>query len=98
MRTRKGLAAGAAMACALVAASCGGGETGEAPEAGIDANRMLETPGNDASALESAIGPPEAAPLPPGANPIEPADAPDGGEDEGGDTGGNTLDSDVAGM
>lgn len=86
------LTAGAALALA----ACG--SDGEADNAAntVDSNLMFEEPANDQSALESAYNATE--PLPPAvdANAADDIDA--AGETEGGDTGGNTLESNVAGM
>ena len=94
-------------AAASLAAGCGGGDSAEDSNgAALDANVMLEQPANDASAMESAYNAAE-----PAADSPEPANAADAdeadeaagptgpaGETSGGDTGGNTLDSNVAAM
>ena len=85
---------------ALSMAACGddGGEA--ANEAGanmIDSNAMLAEPANDASAMESAANATEPAPV---ANAAEPGNDATGvlGETSGGDTGGNTVESNVSAM
>lgn len=87
-----------ALGAALLAAGCGGGNdaTTEDNATALDANLMLEQPGNDQSAVESA------------ANATEPMPADTGnmttesnavlGDTSGGDTGGNTVDSNITGM
>ena len=79
---------------ALLAAGCGTGDdaANRADANALDANLMLEEPGNDASAMESAV------------NATEPvvANASEGGNDvlgetRGGDTGGNTIESNASG-
>ena len=82
----------------LLAAGCGGGNEAAADNnmTALDANLMLEQPGNDQSAVESA------------ANATEPVPADLGntstdsnavlGDTSGGDTGGNTVDSNISGM
>ncbi len=79
---------------ALFVAACGGGESAvnETVANDVESNLLLDAPGNDASALES-IEPIETAP--PAA---EPVDAQVTGETTAVDSGGNTVDSDVAGM
>jgi hypothetical protein len=83
------LAAGAILALA----ACGG-EPAANTEAGneLDANMTLEEPANDASAME-AVG--NAAETPP---PEENAADDAEGETEGGDTGGNNVESNTVGM
>ena len=89
---------------ASLAAGCGGGGDAEESNAGaLDANAMLEQPANDASAMESAYNAAEpAADSPVPDNAADPDEAPEpsgpAGETSGGDTGGNTLDSNVAAM
>ena len=89
--TRMSIIAGSA----LFVAACGGSETtvnaGAAND--LESNMMLDSPGNDASAMES-VG-----------NIAEPLPTANLGEaetnmadDAGGDTGGETVDSNVAGM
>ncbi len=100
-RTWKKAAKAAMIAgAALALAACGdeGGEANE--EAGAstaDANAMLAGPGNDASAMESAANATEPAPV---ANATEPGNDTTGvlGETSGGDTGGNTVESNVSAM
>lgn len=80
---------------ALFVAACGGGETAvnESAANDLESNLMLDSPGNDASAMESVT------------NVVEPlptanlgAEENVFGETDGGDTGGETVDSNVAGM
>ena len=82
---------------ALLVAGCSRGDNGAENNMAntLDANLMLEQPGNDQSAMESA------------ANASEPvadtnnlsADSNNVlGDTSGGDTGGNTVDSNVSGM
>ena len=91
---RLALIAGAA----LLASACGGGGDAQNESAAnaTDANLMLDQPANDASAMESAVNATEATPY------TVPGNESDGndvlGETEGGDTGGNTIDSNVSGM
>lgn len=79
---------------ALFVAACGGAETAVDENAAndVESNMLLDAPGNDASALES-VAPVDTAP--PVANL---GDDEVLGETSGGDTGGNTVDNDVAGM
>ncbi|MDQ8755476.1 hypothetical protein RCO27_04470 [Sphingosinicella sp. LHD-64] len=81
---------------ALFVAACGGSETtvnaGAAND--LESNLMLDTPGNDASAMESVTNVVEPLPT---AN-VGEADGNVLGETSGGDTGGETVDSNVAGM
>jgi hypothetical protein len=89
---RTALAAGAA----LLVAACGGGDSTDNAANEVDSNLMFEEPANDASALESAYNATE--PLPP-ANDVDAGEDIDAiGETSGGDTAGNTVDSNVAGM
>lgn len=89
--TRFSIVAGSA----LFVASCGGAEAPVAENAAneLESNLILDAPANDASALESVetieAPPPPVANL--GADEVL-------GETTGGDTGGNTVDNDVAGM
>lgn len=78
---------------ALFVAACGGGETAvnESAANDLESNMLLDAPGNDASALES-VAPVEAAPV------VNLGEEEVTGETSGGDTGGNTVDNDVAGM
>ncbi len=82
-----------AAAAVLALAACGG-ETTVNNTAGneLDANVMLEEPANDASALEAAGNAVEAPP--PADNATNEAE----GETEGGDTGGNNVESNTVGM
>ena len=79
------------LAAGLALAGCGGNETATntADLNNLDANAILETPGNDASAMETAVNAPE---------PVATTNAGEAGnstevlgETEGGDTGGNTV-------
>lgn len=83
---------------ALLLAACGDGEQAANDSAAdaLDANMTLESTANDASALETAIPAPEPAPATnmPAANDSEPVL----GDTSGGDTGGNTVESNVSGM
>ena len=83
---RLALAAGAA----LVVAGCGGSE--QAANVGdanaLDANLLLQQPGNDASALESAVNAAEPAV---GDTGNQGTEATDMGNGSGGDTGGNSA-------
>ena len=90
---------GAAGAAALLVAACGGDadDTENAGAEPLNAAEMLSTPANDASALESVAGTPE-----PAAEPVVNEAAgneavPVLGETSGGDTGGNTVESNVSG-
>ena len=82
----------------LFVAGCGGGgeATNGAAVNAMDSNLMIDEPANDADAMESAVNAPELTPV---TNAAEGADA-NGvlGETDGGDTGGNTVDSNVSGM
>ena len=85
---------------ALSMPACGddGGEATEAAGANkIDGNAMLAEPANDASAMESAVNATEPAPV---VNGTEPGNDAGGvlGETSGGDTGGNTVESNVSAM
>ena len=87
--TRLTLVAGAA----LLVAGCGGSESTGNVANDLGSNAIVEEPYNDASALESAANVTEPLPVENATNTVE---AP---ETSGGDTGGNTLQSnDVAGM
>ena len=93
--SRLALAAGAA----LLAAGCGGGNEAAADNnaGALNANLMVEQPGNDQSAMESAANATEPMPADLGN-----ATTDDGnqvlGDTSGGDTGGNTVDSNISGM
>lgn len=86
-----------------LAAGCGGDGAEDSNAGALDANAMLEQPANDASAMESVYNAAE-----PAADSTEPGNAADSdeaaeetgpaGETSGGDTGGNTLDSNAAAM
>lgn len=90
--TRIALAAGTALALA----ACGDGESADNAANAVDSNLMFEEPANDQSALESAYNATEPMPVMDDANAGGDVDA--SGETDGGDTGGNTLESNVAGM
>ena len=83
----------------IALAGCGG-DTEAANEAApnaVDANLMFEEPANDASAMESVANVSEPPPL--DTNVSQPIDDTGAlGETSGGDTGGNTVESNVAGM
>ena len=84
----------------LLAAACGSESDDAANDAGAnvaDSNAMLVEPANDASAMESAVNATEPAPP---ANDSGATNETGGvlGETSGGDTGGNTVDSNVTGM
>ena len=95
--TRSGTAA-IAVGLALAVSACGGSE--EATDAGannmIDANALFEEPANDASAMESVTNVEEPLPEVNAGNASETNEVL--GETSGGDTGGNTVDSNVSGM
>ena len=85
---------------ALLVAACGGDGDEAANEGGanaVDANALMDAPANDASAIESAANASE---------PVLPADMGNQGTDSsdvlgnssGGDTGGNSVESNVSGM
>ena len=82
---------------ALLAAGCSGGNnaTTENNLSATDANMMMEQSGNDQSAMESAANVTE--PTPAEANESS-QDNSVLGDTSGGDTGGNTVDSNVSGM
>jgi len=90
MTSRIAILAGAALALA----ACSGGDTAANNATGneLDQNMMLEEPANDASAMEAVGNATEA--------PAETTNAAEDtmGETDGGDTGGNTVDSNVSGM
>ena len=86
------------LAAGLALAGCGGNETttNAADLNSLDVNAILETPANDASAMESAVNAVE--PVADTTNTGEASNASDVlGESEGGDTGGNTMDSNTSG-
>lgn len=84
-------------ACLFVAGCSGGGDaTNDAAANAMDGNLMIDEPANDASAMESAVNAPE---LMPTTNAGEEVDTNDVlGDTDGGDTGGNTVESNVSGM
>ncbi len=85
---RSAMLAGAA----LIVSACSGGESAPNVADNSADNMLLEEPANDASALESAANASELVPLDNAANVVEaPATS-------GGDTGGNSLESNVTGM
>jgi len=87
--TRLTLAAGAA----LIVAGCSGSESASNAANDLGSNVVLEEPVNDATALESAANVTEPVPV------DNMTDAVEEPQTSGGDTGGNTLQSnDVAGM
>lgn len=82
-----------ALGVALALAACGG-EPASTNAAGneLDVNMTLEEPANDASAMEAAGNAAELpAPTDNAANEVE-------GQDDGGDTGGNNVESNTVGM
>ena len=83
---------------ALIVAACGGDDAAdEAANDSLDSNLMLEQPMNDASAMESAANALE--PAPPADTGNQGTDSTDVlGNTSGGDTGGNTVESNVSGM
>lgn len=86
---------------ALAVAGCGGAsEPAEEADANLtESNMLLEEPANDASAMESAeevTQPVDVIENESGTNTSQPVDPL--GETSGGDTGGNTVDSNVSGM
>ncbi|HWT11437.1 MAG TPA: hypothetical protein VN231_01640 [Allosphingosinicella sp.] len=93
--------AAAIAGAALLAAACGGAGDGAANDAvanALDSDLMLDAPANDASAMESAANAGDPAPVA-ADNGSEETNAADPlGETSGGDTGGNTVDSNVSGM
>jgi hypothetical protein len=82
-----------ALGAALALAACSGEPAANnAAGSELDANMTLEEPANDASAMEAAGNAAELpAPSDNAANEVE-------GEDEGGDTGGNNVESNTVGM
>lgn len=85
------------LGAALVAAGCSGNEeaTNATDTNALDANLMLDQPANDAGAMESAVNATE----PVITNTGEEGNSTDVlGETSGGDTGGNTFDSNISGM
>lgn len=94
--TRVAAIAGAA----LLVTACGGDSDEAANEAAAnatDAGQLLDAPANDASAMEAAMNASE--PAPPAAAGNQGTDSSDVlGNTSGGDTGGNTVESNVSGM
>lgn len=86
--TRLAMLAGAA----LIVTACSGSESASNVTDNAADNMLLEEPANDAGALESAANASEMVPLDNAANTVE---AP---TTSGGDTGGNSLESNVTGM
>ena len=83
-------------ACLFVAGCGGGGEAAnDAAVNAMDSNLMIDEPANDASAMESAVNAPEPMPV---TNAGETDTNDVLGETDGGDTGGNTVESNVSGM
>ena len=84
----------------LALAGCGGNETATntADLNNLDANALLEAPANDATAMEAAVNAVEPVVTTNGAEASNSSDSGDVlGETEGGDTGGNTMDSNSSG-
>lgn len=85
---------------ALLVTACGGGDDEAADQGGAnaaDANMMIDAPANDASALESAAN--AVDPMAPAENGSEGTDSTNVlGNGSGGDTGGDTAESNVSGM
>lgn len=77
---------------ALIVTACSGSESTSNTADNVADNMLLEEPANDASALESAANATEPLPFDNAANLVEaPATS-------GGDTGGNSVESNVTGM
>jgi hypothetical protein len=95
--SRTGIAAIAA-GLALAVSACGDSEqaTDDAANNMIDANALFDEPANDASAMESVTNVEEPLPEIEAGNASETENVL--GETSGGDTGGNTVDSNVSGM
>jgi len=97
--TRSGAAALIA-GLALAVSACGGGsqEANETSDSNmLDSNALFEEPANDASAMESVTNVEEPMPdLSAPGNASETSN--EVRETEGGDTGGNTVESNVSGM
>ena len=85
---RLAIAAGAT----LTVAACGGGESTDNVANDLGSNMILDEPANDASAMEMAVNTVEPLPEDNMANMAEDP------ETSGGDTGGNSLESNVTGM
>ena len=96
MRPAFTLAAIAGAAALLAACGDREAETANNAAEALDANLTLEAPANDASALETAV--PATEPAPVANSPAGNDSAPVLGETSGGDTGGNTVESNVSGM
>jgi hypothetical protein len=85
-------------ACAvLLVSACGGGDRADDVSANTfdDANLILEEPANDQSAVEAAANATDIEPLTNTGNSAEDDNVL--GETSGGDTGGNTVESNVSG-
>ena len=85
---------------ALAVAGCGGASE-PAEEAGTnlgDSNMILDEPANDASAMESAAEVTQPVDVIENSSANESVETEPLGETSGGDTGGNTVDSNVSGM
>ena len=82
---------------ALLIAGCGGGgdAVNESAANTLDANVMLEQPGNDASAMESVVNAPEPVVTEPTNQTTDSNEVL--GETKGGDTGGNVIEN-ISGM
>ena len=87
----------ATIAAGALLAACGGDAVDEPAVNAIDAETTLDEPGNDASALESAVIDPAPAPAT-NAGGTADNESEAIGETSGGDTGGNSVDGNVAGM
>lgn len=99
MRNLPSRAAMAAIAAGIALAGCGGdgSDATNVADANItDANLMLQEPGNDASAMDSAVNAGEPAPVDMGNQGSDSTDVL--GNTSGGDTGGNTVDGNAAGL
>lgn len=82
--------------CALLVSACG--QQAATNNVTVNATTItndMAMPMNDASAMESAAN---VSTMPPPANMTNTADTPPTGETSGGDTGGETVQSNVAGM
>lgn len=89
---RLSIAAGAV----LFVAGCSGTESANTAANDLGSNIVFEEPANDASAMESAAN--VSTMPPPTGNLANSADVQPLGETSGGDTGGNTVQSNVTGM
>ena len=96
----KAARAAAIAGAVLLMPACGddGGEAANDAANMTESNAMLAEPANDASAMEAAVNATEPAPVT--TNTGEPGnDSTDVlGETSGGDTGGNTVESNIGGM